>query len=528
MSAEFKRPPSLPERPSNDTASYPASLMTIILTTSPVPSNPSTALIETVVRSFAHVPDLFQCQLLIMCDGYSIGHTAKYKRGIVTAEGARNYEEYVSRLRRLASEGLLGRPHSRVGEGECDSGRCGGDGNKCRDNATGHQRITSFPPSLVRVEALPHRRGFGLAVKAALDIIDRGSGSSGTCSPRDSGHEQERHEMGDSEAGTEEMLSVCRSTPFVMVVQHDNAFVRGFNLRAVLRVMAAEEKAALARQAHNMHEVVSAQQQLQRVGAEPNARHVHGNDRCEGAAAGAGLPHASLGVEGDTDASIATISIGRATYGAVPARPVTASHAIRYVGLLSCATLRYAEKVRSRFQIEIAPRVVDTEEDPCGARSHDSGACAQEPLHFMPLLFWFDKTHICSVDHYRRAVFDARYDLDAGEATPLGMRRQGVNLARGKGYKGLCVKRGDFIEDTLGKRELEEIQRCGLGAHGAYGTWLLLGDAATAAASGRGEDDVVVIRHLNGRKFDHNGRRAAGHKLANAAAKGGPKPHCSS
>ena len=78
--------------------------MSIILTTSPVPSNPSTALIETVLRSFAHVPDLFKCQLLIMCDGYSIGCSAKYKRGVVTAEGARDYEEYISRLRRLACD----------------------------------------------------------------------------------------------------------------------------------------------------------------------------------------------------------------------------------------------------------------------------------------------------------------------------------------------------------------------------------------------------------------------------------------
>jgi hypothetical protein len=44
-------------------------MLTIILTTSPVLSNPSTVVLETVVKSFNLVEKLIDCKLIIVCDG---------------------------------------------------------------------------------------------------------------------------------------------------------------------------------------------------------------------------------------------------------------------------------------------------------------------------------------------------------------------------------------------------------------------------------------------------------------------------
>eukprot|EP00937_MAST-01D_sp_MAST-1D-sp2_P000485 g485.t1 len=362
-------------------------LLSIVLTTSPIAAHPSTSLVETVLRSFAHVPGLFRCRLVIVCDGCKVGAKPKYKSGVVTDDAAARYREYIARLRCLARDGALGRM---AAAGAGLDGAVGGS-----DSRAGAGGSLGFPAAQVHIEELPQRMGFGLAVQAALRLCPPGWGW---------------------EAPVE------RAPP-------------------------------------------------------------------QGTGAGAG---------GGREA-------------------VTARHPIRYIGLLSGSTLKYAEKVRSRFGTRLSRRVVQLSSgggDGDDGGNDDGDGAGGSSVCLLPLLFWFDKTHICEVEHYHRAVFCAEYELDDDEATPLGMRRQGLRVAAGRGYRGLCVKRGDFIEDTLGKKMLEEIQQHGLGRHARYGTWLLLpaaiadapsGPAAPALARGeeaRREASAVVIRHLNGRKFE--------------------------
>ena len=47
--------------------------MTIVITTSPVKSNPSTAMFEKLMAHFQFVPELHACRKIIMCDGCKIG-----------------------------------------------------------------------------------------------------------------------------------------------------------------------------------------------------------------------------------------------------------------------------------------------------------------------------------------------------------------------------------------------------------------------------------------------------------------------
>ena len=77
--------------------------LTVILCTSPVKTNPSTALIEETVGSMRHyAPELAACPTLVLCDGYKVKDQPKYRSGQVTAEGGAKYEAYLERLRALA------------------------------------------------------------------------------------------------------------------------------------------------------------------------------------------------------------------------------------------------------------------------------------------------------------------------------------------------------------------------------------------------------------------------------------------
>ena len=44
-------------------------LLTVIVQTSPIPSHPSTALLQALFRSFDHVDGLRECRILIVADG---------------------------------------------------------------------------------------------------------------------------------------------------------------------------------------------------------------------------------------------------------------------------------------------------------------------------------------------------------------------------------------------------------------------------------------------------------------------------
>ena len=74
-------------------------MMEVIVTTSPVQSNPSTAMIEMLFRSFDRVSGLAGCRKLLVCDGITDAPSTQYRKGRVTAEAAAKYGEYVERVR---------------------------------------------------------------------------------------------------------------------------------------------------------------------------------------------------------------------------------------------------------------------------------------------------------------------------------------------------------------------------------------------------------------------------------------------
>ncbi|KAJ1454465.1 hypothetical protein M885DRAFT_566220 [Pelagophyceae sp. CCMP2097] len=76
--------------------------LTVVISTSPTRTNPSTLLIEETVGSVRHhAPDLTKCPTIVICDGYKVKPEPRYRSGQVTAEGGVLYEEYLNKVRKL-------------------------------------------------------------------------------------------------------------------------------------------------------------------------------------------------------------------------------------------------------------------------------------------------------------------------------------------------------------------------------------------------------------------------------------------
>lgn len=72
--------------------------LTIIITTSPIESHPSTAVLDTVIKSFIFIDELNDCNKIIICDGYEILSKNEYKSGKITQKVADNYEVYIESI----------------------------------------------------------------------------------------------------------------------------------------------------------------------------------------------------------------------------------------------------------------------------------------------------------------------------------------------------------------------------------------------------------------------------------------------
>jgi len=165
-------------------------LLTIIVTTSPIKSNPSTEVLERTFDTFSYagIEFCYNCPKIIICDGCRIKQdesavvTNKHantkqrlRSGIATSKQAENYELFKIALRKL-----------------CDDAGSGvvlhGDDKK-----------SLSPFRNTRVVELDERHGYGFALRHAL-----------------------RHEV---------------STPYVCVIQHDRTFMRHTPIQSVVQSM---------------------------------------------------------------------------------------------------------------------------------------------------------------------------------------------------------------------------------------------------------------------------------------------------
>ena len=151
-------------------------LLTIIVTTSPIKSNPSTELLERVFQTFTHggYDFAYKCRKIVVCDGCRQKNESVSKRhtntkqamrnGIVDAAQHENYIQFKKNLREL----------------------CGSAGQ-------------DSPFFSSKVEELEFRHGYGFALRHAL--------------------------------------RECITTPYVIVIQHDRTFMRPTPIHETVRAM---------------------------------------------------------------------------------------------------------------------------------------------------------------------------------------------------------------------------------------------------------------------------------------------------
>lgn len=103
---------------------------------------------------------------------------------------------------------------------------------------------------------------------------------------------------------------------------------------------------------------------------------------------------------------------------------------LKYAGLPTGTTIKHAQQCLSRYALRLEHVPTD------------------EGLKLMPLIQWYDSTHVCSTAHYRQFVYGAQ---------------GGGNL----------VKKGGFVEDKLGQKQLSDVRAGGMSAHAPYGTFIV-------------------------------------------------------
>ena len=171
-------PPTPSTSPPPSPSSLPlSSLLTVIITTSPIRSNPSLTLLESIIATFPYAAPLQTCSKIIVCDGYKKkdaqeGKHVKYaneksqmRSGIVDDAQEGNYAEYKKQLKQ-----------------------------RCVDDADDQ----ALPFHNTRILDLPTRHGYGFALKASLSLVE---------------------------------------TPYVIVIQHDRNFMRSTPVEEAVRVM---------------------------------------------------------------------------------------------------------------------------------------------------------------------------------------------------------------------------------------------------------------------------------------------------
>ncbi|KAK3936583.1 hypothetical protein QBC46DRAFT_366819 [Diplogelasinospora grovesii] len=188
-----------------------SSLVTLIITTSPTPSAPSTELLSAIILSFRkHCPALVECPVVVVLDTYDrIAPQARLKKGQVTPEGAANFELYKQNAKDLvvqeyccaaARSGGPAAVELRVSEGEAEYG----SGAYLREQTNIPLTITRAEDGRVTFIEPQQRLGFGLAVRSALRLTQ---------------------------------------TPYVWVQQHDWTLVTDIPLGPLLDVMQDSEPA---------------------------------------------------------------------------------------------------------------------------------------------------------------------------------------------------------------------------------------------------------------------------------------------
>lgn len=175
------------------------SLLTVIITTSPTPSAPTTDLISSILESFRlYCPDLANVSVIVTFDTFDhIGPKNRLKKGTVTEEGARIFDQYKANVKELVLATYAPSPSAYVfttSTGQAEYGLYE------QPLYTVPYTVTQTADGRVTFVEPTQRLGFGLSVRTALRIA---------------------------------------TTPYVWVHQHDWTLISDIPLASLLTIMAS-------------------------------------------------------------------------------------------------------------------------------------------------------------------------------------------------------------------------------------------------------------------------------------------------
>lgn len=326
-------------------------ILTIIVTTSPIRSHPSTQLLEHTFETFQFAGDEFayECAKVIVCDGCRVvaeessgsdreekkddttNHsyqqrqqqrkiTKKYsnikqnlRNGIATIDQAKNYVEFKLRLRKLCDEANFPTASTR----------------------------TKNPFRNTRVVELEERHGYGFALRHAL-----------------------HH---------------CVDTPYVCVIQHDRTFMRPTPVTEVVSAMRNDPEqrikyVGLTMRSNLMYYDIFGGKYGRRAVDEFKTMIIRPEELCVG--------NNAYGVDGISAKNL----IG---YDTTEQRR-TALEALRETYRGSHQYITHKEWVQSHPQKD-----------------------GFHQLSLTPTVFWYDNTHIVQTSHYRDFIFNPQYKMVA-------------------------------------------------------------------------------------------------------------------
>lgn len=141
-------------------------LLTLIITTSPTPSAPSTDLLSAAFQSYqAHCPELLRCPIVVVFDTYEqVVPVSRLKKGQVTPAGARDYNAYKENVKNLVTKTFA---HDAAGAKRWTTSEEEAEYGSPRTSPVPLVLNTTSDGSVAFIEA-KERLGFGLAVRSAL------------------------------------------------------------------------------------------------------------------------------------------------------------------------------------------------------------------------------------------------------------------------------------------------------------------------------------------------------------------------
>ncbi|KAG4088802.1 hypothetical protein H8356DRAFT_957956 [Neocallimastix lanati (nom. inval.)] len=354
--------------------------ITVLFTTSPIGSNPSTAIIDEVFDGCLNVKNLEYCKKIIICDGYKLYKKSNYKGGKIKNEEVENYNKFIYNVQ---------------------------------------ERIKNEYYSNITANSIPDQDNNEIKKQ---DIVDNNNNNNNNKEEvirkkrkiqNEISKDNQRHKLffGPIDFNLK-IDNINPESCTINIPENKISFIKKNEICEMLKIddKTPRWKRVIPQQINYITPLTKIIRIQQRVGFGFAVRE---------ALKQIDTPYVIIiqhDLKFQTEIDLPKIIYTMETY----------SDRIKYIGFATNHVTSYARRCAD----PALPRILSP--DP------------SLPIPLIPLFFWYDKTHIASVQHYLKLVFG----------------------------RGSVIYNGDFIEDKFGHVQLQDIKEHGMEVHSKYGTWM--------------------------------------------------------